>query len=140
MTFVSKRASFAVGVFVAPNGPFDHDAIRFLSLHADEIIVLDAHGFDLKHRWSDHTNVSIIEHTWSDCFSEARNRILESVSSDYILMVESDEHVGFSTLKAVREYLNTDSHPRNHVLCLRLETYGEDETIIDVLSTSILAG
>ena len=69
MTFVSKRSSLAVGVFVGPDGLYDHDAIRFLSLHADEIIVLDAHGFDLKHRWSDHANVSVIEHDWSDCFS-----------------------------------------------------------------------
>ena len=46
-------------------------------------------------------------------------------------MVESDEHVGFSTFKAVREYLKTDSHPLNHVLCLRLETHDEDGTTID---------
>lgn len=77
----------------------------------DEAIVVDTGSTDktlqiLKDNYGEDKRVRIIEYQWENDFSKARNKSLEYVTGDWILVLDADERI-FCDRKRLEEFLNS---------------------------------
>ena len=72
---------------------FIADCLKSVSPIADEIVLVDTGSTDSTIEISQKFNCKIIETTWENDFSKARNISLDNASHDYILIIDADERL-----------------------------------------------
>ena len=76
---------------------------------ADEIIIVDTGSTDNTIEIAKKFNVKIIEHKWSNDFSEARNISLKNATKDWILVLDADETISKKDLEKIKELIKNKS-------------------------------
>ena len=77
---------------------------------ADEAIIVDTGSVDrtkelLKENYADDDRVKLVEYTWENDFSKARNESLKYATGDWILVLDADERI-FADRQKIEEFLN----------------------------------
>jgi len=75
----------------------------------DEIIVVDTGSTDNTIEIAKKFNAKVIEHKWSNDFSEARNISLINATEDWILVLDADETISKKDLEKIRELIKSKS-------------------------------
>lgn len=68
----------------------------------DRIVLVDTGSTDRTMEIAREHGATILEHTWDDDFSAARNAALEEVSGGYVLVLDADEMLAPGSAKALR--------------------------------------
>ena len=125
---VSK--SLALGVFIRPEAHFLPSTFAFISRLVDELVIVVADR-------SAHTTPQrlprgcrLIELEWRDDFAFARNQLIESVQSDWLLVVEHNELVPPETLAKIRT-LTEQAGAAQDIHCLRIEVVDGAENVVE---------
>ncbi|MGE7825172.1 glycosyltransferase [Paenibacillus sp. NPDC093718] len=89
------------------------NAIESILPYVNEVLVLDTGSSDQTREISETAGARVNEMQWTEDFSEARNRLLESASSPFILMMDADEvYVGDGSDLAAYVTLGTSAAGR----------------------------
>jgi len=89
----------------------------------DEIVVLDTGSIDDTPAICLKNKAFVYYDTWRDDFSEARNKALSYVVSDFVFSIDADEYVTSGTIEFIREFIRTN---RGDVFTVHVRT---DETL-----------
>lgn len=92
---------------------------------ADELIVVDTGSTDETIPIARSFGAKVIEHPWSDDFSEARNVGLDQASGRWILFLDADERLVSEDIPQLRKVLKKPVHRAYFLTIVNL--YGENE-------------
>jgi hypothetical protein len=67
--------------------------LQSLAPHVDSIVVVDTGSIDDTAQRAEAAGAHVLEHTWVEDFSEARNRSLEAVEGPWALIIDADERL-----------------------------------------------
>ncbi|MEE2788670.1 MAG: hypothetical protein VX589_15105 [Myxococcota bacterium] len=128
---MTRRAAptFSVGIFRWPHQPLEPQQLRFLGLHADEVIVLMYDIEDTASR-GQYENIQFETFAWSDSLADAKNHLIEQLTGDFVLLLDVDEEIDFGTLKHIRSLMGDAARPVEQVCCVCVDTY-EDDIVVD---------
>jgi tetratricopeptide (TPR) repeat protein len=91
------------------------DSVRSI---ADEIIVVDTGSIDRTPEIAQRRATKLIEHPWSDDFSEARNFALSQLKGDWVLWLDAGEQLDPKAAKEIRAQI--DAYPNQSSAFLML--------------------
>ncbi|HLD88955.1 MAG TPA: glycosyltransferase [Candidatus Nanoarchaeia archaeon] len=90
---------------------------------SDEIIVVDTGSNDRTKEICSKFDAKIIDFTWSDDFSEARNTYLKNAKGDWILTLDADEFIDRESLVFIKKLSEMDFD----ALTFEVRTYSNNE-------------
>ncbi|MGL4914138.1 MAG: glycosyltransferase, partial [Romboutsia sp.] len=82
------------------------DSIRDI---ADEIIVVDTGSNDKTIEIAESLGAKVINHTWNNDFSEARNKSIEEATKDWVLFLDADEEIKKSEHTKLKYIINSSN-------------------------------
>lgn len=74
----------------------------------DEIVIGDTGSTDSSIVIAHSMGARVVSVPWTNHFAEARNRVLDEVSSDWVLVLDADERLDSMTSAALRTHLNDE--------------------------------
>lgn len=88
---------------------------------ADEIVVVDTGSTDNTVKIAKSLGVKVLEHSWNNDFSEARNLSIDTATKDWILFLDCDEEMTLTEGEKLKEIINSnENNEKFEALYLRL--------------------
>jgi len=85
---------------------------------ADEILVLDTGSTDETPAIAEQLGASVSRTLWNDDFSEARNRLMDRATGDWVLWLDAGEWLTAESAGRLRAFLDHDADPRTVYLVM----------------------
>ncbi|MBV70099.1 MAG: hypothetical protein CMH52_02030 [Myxococcales bacterium] len=117
-------------VFVRPEGHFELSTLAFVSRLVDEVIIAFADGRNAPDSPRLSANMRLLNLTWEDDFSKARNRLLAEVKSDSLFLLEYNERLQPDQLKTIRR-LAQDPSLTSEIHCFRIDVVSADGSVLE---------
>lgn len=95
----------------------------------DEIIIVDSHSTDATCDIAKEFNAKIIQHKWTNSFSDARNVGLRYAKRSWILVLDADEIISSKDHNAIRSLLKAPEHVLGYLFEQR--DYTDDTTVFE---------
>lgn len=105
--YVVNKVKLSVNIIVKNAADTIEQCLHSVASWVDEIVIVDTGSTDETLMKIKQYNVKLVEATWKDSFSEARNIAINHSTGDWILVLDADE-IYTATGAETRQYLQTD--------------------------------
>lgn len=103
-----RRTTLALCMIVRDEEPMLPACLQHAWGLWDELIIVDTGSTDQTVSIAEAAGATVIEHVWDDDFAAARNIALCAVKSDWVLMLDADEHISEALKGEIRQTIEDD--------------------------------
>ncbi len=102
---MANNATLTVCMIVKNEAQNLERAIASVKSVADEIVVVDTGSTDGTPDVARSSGAVVVEHVWEDDFSKARNKAIETATSDWIFFLDADEYLPEESIAEIESAL-----------------------------------
>lgn len=106
MTKEARNRKLTVALVAGEDAGLIRDSLNSVRGVADEIILLATGSTQPLKSLADEFQASLVEHTWSDSYSAARNAALAHVTGEWVLWLDPGETLSADCAARLREFVN----------------------------------